>query len=211
MESGSSTSNLKTTRLELINLRNRLKIANKGLDLLKMKRSSLVLEFFNIAKGLQSGRTDLVYKIENARNSLRLAEIEAGQINIHKYAYETDELGFVVNTNNVMGVIIQNLGIKNLNKDNSSSIFNKPLSIQDTQSKFFDLLTSLINMIDRERSMRKILNEIDKLNRRVNALENNIIPSLQFKINYIKQRLDDIEKDQIISLKFIKRKLHGSE
>ena len=50
---------IKPTRIELIRTNRRIKLAKRGLDLLKMKRSSLVMEFFSISrsvKGLREGR-----------------------------------------------------------------------------------------------------------------------------------------------------------
>ena len=56
--------------------------------------------------------------------------------------------------------------------------------------------------------MRNLLNEIYKLNRRTNSIENVIIPRWEAKIKYIKQSLDDMERDRLVSIKFIKR-LHN--
>ena len=41
---------LKPTRIELIRTNRRIKLAKRGLDLLKMKRSSLVMEFCRISR-----------------------------------------------------------------------------------------------------------------------------------------------------------------
>ena len=52
-------SNLKTTRIELIKTKGRIRVASKGLNLLKMKRSSLVLEFFDLARQIKALRGNL--------------------------------------------------------------------------------------------------------------------------------------------------------
>jgi vacuolar-type H+-ATPase subunit D/Vma8 len=36
-----------------------------------------------------------------------------------------------------------------------------------------------------------------------------VIPAMNEKIAYIRQRLEDMERDQIVSLKFIKRKINA--
>ena len=65
----------------------------------------------------------------------------------------------------------------------------------------------LIEIAEKETAMRKLLNEVYKLNRRTNSIENVIIPRWEMKIKYIKQSLDDMERDRLVSIKFIK-KLH---
>ena len=42
---------------------------------------------------------------------------------------------------------------------------------------------------------------------RINAIDYNIIPSLNNKVRYIKQKLDDFERDRTVSLKYIKARI----
>jgi vacuolar-type H+-ATPase subunit D/Vma8 len=37
------------------------------------------------------------------------------------------------------------------------------------------------------------------------------VPSLAYKVGYIRQRLEDLERDQIVSIKFMKRKMLNAE
>ncbi|MCW1294501.1 MAG: V-type ATP synthase subunit D, partial [Candidatus Parvarchaeum sp.] len=60
---------IRVTRRELIETKRRIKTANRGLQLLKMKRSSLILEFFELAKQVQSMKTDLKRFMDRSRES----------------------------------------------------------------------------------------------------------------------------------------------
>ncbi|EEZ93163.1 MAG: V-type ATP synthase subunit D [Candidatus Parvarchaeum acidiphilum ARMAN-4] len=51
--------NIRVTRRELIETKRKIKTAGRGLQLLKMKRSSLILEFFELAKQVEGMKTNL--------------------------------------------------------------------------------------------------------------------------------------------------------
>ncbi len=55
--------NIRPTRLELLRTRRRIVLAKKGLNLLKLKRSALIVEFFALSKEAMALRGDLQKKI----------------------------------------------------------------------------------------------------------------------------------------------------
>ena len=54
--------------------------------------------------------------------------------------------------------------------------------------------------------MKRLLDEIDRTKRRVNALEFKVIPELKEGAAFIKMRLDEMERDELSRLKRIKAK-----
>jgi V/A-type H+-transporting ATPase subunit D len=84
-----------------------------------------------------------------------------------------------------------------------------PASVFDAKRSYENLFKLLIEVAEKENALRLLLYEIEKLNRRSNAIENVAIPKLKEKASYIKQRLDDMERDQIVSIKYIKGKLES--
>ncbi len=204
-------SNIKTTRLELIRTKARIRVAGKGLDLLKLKRASLVLEFFDLAKQIQLLKANLRESVERAMDSVKLAEIDAGRIQLERIAVEQAPVSAGVEAKNVMGVRIPNVSIGSGGATLSIAyeLISVPTAVEDAKRNYGKLFKLLIEVAEKESSLRKLLYEIEKLNRRANAIENVVIPGLRDKASYIKQRLEDLERDQIVSLKFIKRKLNG--
>lgn len=205
-----ATGIIKTTRIELIRTKARVKIASKGLSLLKMKRSSLVLEFFSLARQIELLRANLGNSVQTAMDSTKIADIQAGRINVERIAAEQGTVLVGVNARNVMGVRIPNLSIESKSQFGLGyELISVPTAVEDARKSYKSLFSLLIEIAEKENSLRKLLYEIEKLNRRANAIENVVIPSMQAKISYIRQRLEDLERDQIVSLKFIKRKING--
>ena len=200
--------NVKTTRIELIKTRTRVRIAAKGLSLLKMKRSSLILEFFNLARAIELIRANIIDYVVIAMDSTKIAEAKDGRITLERIASEQKEEKISIEVRNVMGVKIPNLSIEKSNTYGSGyDVVSVPVSISYVRKNYNTLLKLLIETAEKENSLRKLLHEIEKLNRRSNAIENVTIPKMEEKMKYIKQRLDDMERDQIVSLKSIKKKI----
>ncbi|MCL4398615.1 MAG: V-type ATP synthase subunit D [Candidatus Parvarchaeota archaeon] len=201
--------NIRVTRRELIETKRKIKTAGRGLQLLKMKRSSLILEFFELAKKVQSMKTDLKKFMDRSRESLEIAEALSGRITIERVAQEQSEKLASLKARNVMGLVIPNINVNEtldvLSKSDSLTI---PTPVYDAKNMYSSFLSMLIEIAEKETAMRNLLNEIYKLNRRTNSIENVIIPRWEAKIKYIKQSLDDMERDRLVSIKFIKR-LHG--
>ena len=133
----------------------------------------------------------------------------SGRITIERVAQEQSEKMASLKARNVMGLVIPNINMNEnidiLSKNDSVTI---PTPIYDAKNLYSQFLSMLIEIAEKETAMRKLLNEIYKLNRRTNSIENVIIPRWQEKIKYIKQSLDDMERDRLVSIKFIK-KLHS--
>ena len=198
--------NIRVTRRELIETKRRIKTAGRGLDLLKMKRSSLIMEFFELVRQIENMKADLQNTILKSRESIEIAEALSGRITIERVAQEQSEKTAELKARNVMGLVIPNINIsKNIDILTNSDSLTIPTAVYDAKNTYSAFLSMLIEIAEKETAMRKLLNEIYKLNRRTNSIENIIIPRWKEKIKYIKQSLDDMERDRLVSIKFIKR------
>ena len=201
---------LKPTRIELIRTRRRIKLAKRGLDLLKMKRSSLVMEFFKISRSVKGLRENLRSDIGEALDTLKAAEIISGTMNLERIAYMSADSTVGVNLKNVMGVRIPELS-RNYNQtipSNQYRAISVPTAVNDAIKKFENIYTQIVEIAEKENSMRKLLHEIDKTKRRSNAIENILIPQLTYSAKIIRMRLDEIERDMFTTLKMVKRKIN---
>ncbi len=200
---------VKPTRIELIQIKKRIKLATRGLHLLKMKRSSLVMEFFAISKQVSGMRENLRGDVGNALSTLKSAEIISGTMELERIAYMSADSTVEVGLKNVMGV-----KIPELNSEYSPTILSNlyrstsvPTPINDAIGMFEIVYRQILEIAEKENSMRKLLIEIDKTKRRSNAIENILIPELSSVARYIRGRLDEIERDTFTNLKMIKKKL----
>ena len=165
--------NVKTTRIELIRTRARIRVANKGLNLLKTKRSSLVLAFFDLARQIRLMRGNMRNTVIRATESSKLAELQAGRIVLERIAAEQSHISAGVEAKNVMGVRIPSVGVERTAVlSEAYELISVPTAIEDAKRSYLTLFNMLIEVAEKENSLRRLLYEIEKLNRRANAIEN---------------------------------------
>lgn len=197
---------VRLTRIELINTKKKIKTASRGLDLLKMKRSALVMEFFKINKEVRGLKENIREDIKNGMDAIKIAEIVDGTLEIERISYMFSSPDINIDTKNIMGVKIPDLNIgasKNL-IDNIYLVTSVPASVYDAIVIFRKVFSELLEVSEKESSMRKLLYEINKTNRRSNAIENIMIPRFKLDLKTITEYLDERERDTFSTLKFVK-------
>jgi V/A-type H+-transporting ATPase subunit D len=202
---------VKPTRMELLRLKARIKLANKGLNLLKQKRAALIAEFFKINKKALNLRKQLNESMKKSYSSLSVAEMYHGKIAMESTAYMVNRMkGLSIQTKNVMGVKIPELAGRDENFraiDQQYALMGLSVKVDETISNFESSLKTVLDIAEVENSLRRILVEIDKTKRRVNSIENVLVPRLQGQAKYISMRFDEMERETFVTLKTIKAKL----
>ncbi|MEE9340684.1 MAG: V-type ATP synthase subunit D [Thermoplasmata archaeon] len=198
----------KATRSELIELKKQIKLSTTGHRLLKMKRDSLIAEFFKIldkAKGIRSGIQD---KYDRAMERLSIAKAIEGTIGVKSAAFaalENPEMELT--TKNIMGIVvpeIQSRSVKKRIDERGYGIIGTSSRIDEAAEAFEDLVEDIVIAAEIETTMRRLLDEIEKTRRRVNALEFRVIPNLESQEAFIRLRLEELERENIFRLKRFK-------
>jgi V/A-type H+/Na+-transporting ATPase subunit D len=207
-----SAINIRPTRLEYIRTKRRIKIAQKGLKLLKLKRQALILEFFNTSKTAASLRSVLQAELIKGYKSIRLAEMLAGSMRLENEAMKIPQLSKLqITPKNVMGVRIPKIGGGQSNQALTEHLLELPPSINEAIKAYQNVHKMVLEVAEKETTLRKLLLEIEKTKRKSNAIENVFIPRLQAALKFITFRLDEMERDTFIMLKTVKRKMGERE
>jgi V/A-type H+-transporting ATPase subunit D len=207
-----SVINIRPTRLEYIRTKRRIIVAEKGLKLLKLKRQALILEFFNASKTAATLRSGLQSELIKGYQSIRLAEILAGTMILENEAMKIPQITKLqIKAKNVMGVRIPKLQGGQSNTAITEHILELPTSINEAIKAFQNVHKMVLDVAEKETTLRKLLYEIEKTKRKSNAIENVFIPRLQNAVKFIVFRLAEMERDTFIMLKTVKRKMGERE
>lgn len=207
-----SVINIRPTRLEYIRTKRRIIVAQKGLKLLKLKRQALILEFFNASKTAATLRSGLQSELIKGYQSIRLAEMLAGTMILENEAMKIPQITKLqIKAKNVMGVRIPKLLGGQSNTAITEHILELPTSINEAIKAFQNVHKMVLDVAEKETTLRKLLYEIEKTKRKSNAIENVFIPRLQNAVKFIVFRLAEMERDTFIMLKTVKRKMGERE
>jgi V/A-type H+-transporting ATPase subunit D len=202
---------VKPTRSELIQLKNRIKLSERGHKLLKMKRDGLILEFFKILNQARNVRTELDAAFLRAEEKINLASAVNGMVAVRSVAFTAKESPEIsLSGKNIMGVVVPKIsstGVKKTLLERGYGIIGTNSYIDETADAYEDLVEKIITAAELETTMKRLLDEIEKTKRRVNALEFKIIPELIAAMKYIRFMLEEMERENTFRLKRVKARM----
>lgn len=199
---------VKPTRSELMKLKVKIKLAKAGHNLLKKKRDGLILDFFEILKQAKTIRAELNYSYANAKGRSDAAQAIEGKIALKSAAAALKDKPMVeLETKNIMGVVvpkIQSNGVKKSLFDRGYGTLKSSVYIDEAAEAYEDVVEKIILAAEVETAIRRLLEEIEKTKRRVNALEFKAIPEMEKQAAFIRLRLEEMERENVFRLKRIK-------
>jgi len=199
---------IKPTRSELISLKRRIALSERGYKILKMKRDGLIIEFFKVLETAKDSQSGLLEKYERAIQMMAFANTVEGAIGVKSAAFSVQEVPDITLTSkNIMGVVVPEIESSKVKKsliDRGYGLLGTTSAIDEAASAYEDLVEAIIESAEIETTMKKLLDEIESTKRRVNALEFKVIPELTEARDFIKMRLDEMEREELFRLKKIK-------
>ena len=195
----------------LLAKRRQRKMALDGASLLRNKREALMVEFMKLIRPLLAERRALDEKVKEALRSIALALGADGAEALRSAAIASaDGLGVELAERRLWGVRLPDL---KPNKSPLRSLLQRGFSpfsvssrIERTAEDFEALVDAVLKLVPTEVKLKKMGQEIKKTTRRVNALEQKVIPELEAEIAYIRQTLEDRAREDTFRLKMLKRK-----
>ncbi len=201
---------VKPTRKNLMQIEDRIELSERGHDTLEQKRDGLIMEFMDILEQAQDVRSGLEDDYMEAQQTIDMARAMEGDVAVRGAAAALKEHPEItVESKNIMGVVvpqIESTRVKKSLDQRGYGVLGTSARIDEAADSYEQLLESVILAAEVETAMRKLLNEIEKTKRRVNALEFKLLPDLYENKEFIEQKLEEQEREEIFRMKKIKDK-----
>lgn len=203
---------VRPTRAELLERKQQIALAQQGMDLLKQKRDALLMEFMGVMDETLRLSESLQKNVSEAQYSLAVAKAVDGTVALRSAALATKgEVVIEMTGTKIMGVSVP---VVTKGESPIKTSFTRGYSVtgvssrvDETADKFERILDVIIEYADIETRLKRLGEEINKTNRRVNALEQVTVPALQEQVTYIRQTLDERAREDLFRLKKVKRKI----
>jgi len=200
------------TRIELIQKNAQIKLAEQGKDLLKEKMDALIQEFFQTMETVSRSRDNLEILAISAKQSLLAAQGADDVVTLKSTSFATRrQILLDIKGKNIMGVpvpVIEKQSVARNVIDRGYSIIGVSSRIDETAEKYEAELDIIINLAETETALRRLGTEIQMTRRRVNALEQIMIPELKRQAKYIKITIEEREREDLFRLKKVKKILN---
>ncbi len=196
------------TRMNLISTRRRAAMARRGYSILKKKREVLVLEFLKLLKSAGKDRDYMYEVLQRAYKTLGIAYAYVGNLELDEAAThvkETNPIGLSIR--NIMGVKVPEMEKGARNGEAFIGMLSTSVAVDDINSAFGEAVDAIIDAAQREQGLKRIVLEVEKTKRRVNALDYIVIPKFRSQAKYISARLEEIDRDTFSALKHVKKRL----
>ena len=200
--------NVNPTRMEMTRLKRQLKTATRGHKLLKDKLDELMKQFLEIVRENKRLREDAEKALDGAYQNFIIAravlsqEVLGEALMMPKQSVVVD-----VSVKNIMSVNVPVFDFKT--EDNQSDIYPYGLAftsgeLDSAMESFSAAMQPLLRLAESEKTAQLLAQEIEKTRRRVNALENVMIPNYEETIKYIAMKLEENDRASTTRLMKVK-------
>jgi V/A-type H+-transporting ATPase subunit D len=203
---------VRPTRAELLERRQQITLAQQGMDLLKQKRDALLIEFMSVMDETLRLSESLQKSVADAQYALAVAKAVDGRVAVRSASFASHgEVTIEMSGAKIMGVAVPVVtkGDSPLRTSftRGYAVTGVTSRIDESAEKYEKILDVIIEYADIETRLKRLGEEINKTNRRVNALEQVTVPALHEQVAYISQTLDERAREDLFRLKKVKKKI----
>lgn len=199
------------TRMELLEKKKQIQLAEQGADLLKRKRDALLIEFMSVMDIALQTSEELQKAAREATYAISIARAVDGTVALKAAGLAVEKKPFVEITGTyVMGIPIpevNKVSVKRTVIGREWSMLGVSSRIDETAEKMENEVDIIVEVAGVETKLKRLAAEIQKTRRRVNALDYLVVPRLKEQVKFIAQSLEERAREDIFRLKKVKKSL----
>jgi len=195
------------TKSNLIKAKNSKTFAKKGYELLDKKRTILIGEMMSLIDKAKNIQEEINKTFSISYNALQNANITMGINSVEEIALSINkEEEFDILLRSVMGVEIPEVKYNQKEFKAQYGIFRSNPALDNAVKDFQDIKYLIYQLAQIENTVFKLAKEIQRTQKRANALEKIQIPKYDKQVKYIQETLEEKEREDFFRLKKVKKK-----
>ncbi len=192
------------TRYTLLRIKRRREVLSRGMELIRRRREALTKEFMSLVEECLKRRDELTEHMQRAQRKLEFATVmNPASVESLSSAAKRD-ITVEVKVKNIWGVNVPEVEdiplSRGLRAMGVSALVESAQTI-DAALEFESIMAELVRIASRETRLVRIGEMIRKDTRRINALEELVLPQLEKNIKTIERVLEEREREEVFRLK----------
>jgi len=198
--------NIPATKINLIRIREELKLAQEGYELLEQKRQVLIMEVMRLIDSLRKERAEAERLLKEAYARLLRAEVEAGDAVVRRSGLSASNvLDITIRERSVMGLLVPVVDTTEAEFRPSYSLADTTSAVDEAGRAFHEALRHIAKLGEIESAALLLATELKKTQRRVNALNTFFIPQYKETVKFLQETLEERDRDALFALKRLKK------
>lgn len=191
--------------MELLKIKRRLIIARRGHKLLKDKQEELIRQFMIMIKQIRKDRLDLEEKLLKVyRDYVFTTASQSKTVTDYKVLSSKQKIEIEKKLRNFMNIPVAEFSYRFVPPDADYEFSGTSVKMDMVFDSAKELLPQLLKLAQEEKRLLRMASEIERIRRRVNALEYIFIPGLIETIKYITMKMGELERDALTRLMKVK-------
>jgi V/A-type H+-transporting ATPase subunit D len=195
------------TRSNLLRLRQTLKFAREGYEVLDRKREVLITELLRVAHDAAILQEKVWAELADAYHALEVARLSMGREHLEWAALSVKEtISIEIRLHSVMGVALPIVEAHGAPPETPYGLGDTTVSLDEAAARFRRVLSEVPTLTETMTSVWRLARELQKTQRRVNALQYIFIPQYEETVAFIESTLEEREREETFRLKRLKSK-----
>ena len=193
------------TRSNLFRLKRNLELAREGHSLLERKREVLMLNLMQMAHDAEEVQQRMESRLAAAYGALRVANLTMGRETVEWASLATKGKADIRTLlRSVMGVVVPTVELTGKPPELSFGLGDTEAALDEAMLRWREVLELLPTLIETVASVWRLATELQKTQRRVNALEHLFIPQYEETTKFIEDVLEEKDREDYFRLKRVK-------
>lgn len=192
-------------RMELLRLRKRLVLARRGHKLLQDKLEEMMRRFLLLLKNVDQAKEEFSERTRKVSDDLLFCRLTRSRDDFQRSLDGIDSrIVPAVTFTRIMNVRVPVLKIAEMKIEKRYDFYQTSAQLDVVVAGAGEYIRSLLNLAQLLKSLDILSAEIERTRRRVNALQYMLIPSIEETIRYITQKLNELERGNLVRLMRVK-------
>lgn len=203
---------LSPTRSNQLLVSQRLALARRGYNLLDRKRDVLVIEIMRMISDAERVQEQIQERFRRAYEAIEEARVVEGIERLHRLALSKPyEIDMRITPRSVMGVVIPTVTCRMPARRPLYGFGDSSVMLDQATQAWSEVLALIGELAEKVTAAWRLALELRRTQRRVNALENVFIPAYEETLAFIRDTLEEKDREDLFRMKRAKAKLEAND